>query len=632
MNMIRANESWADIRSTVMRRDGGRCVECDVELRSPEAHIHHLIPRAFGGTNSEDNLVTLCTACHAGKHRNLQVGLGRRLMERWAWRLARWLDRELVGRTEGEKLGAVMRLFGVTRLRPGQLDAILAALRGESVLFVSPTGSGKSFCFQAPTTMQRGTALVISPLKALMSDQVGGLHRKRIPASFINGDLSPDEKKLRYDLLRRGALKFLYCAPERFDRSGVRAAEVDKMEQARPSFFVVDEAHCIDKWGDAFRPNYSRLGAVRHKLGDPPVLAFTATASPGTRERILKALDVPTARVILHDVDRPNISLLRLDDMSDQKRFDVIAAYMKALRHGVGGKALIFVPTIKKGQEIEASLRDRGIEAPVFRGKLQPKVRDYLQGRFDGRLSPPLDLMICTSAFGMGIDIPDIRLVFHWQHPASIEDYLQEFGRAGRDQKSSLAVLFRTKNDMKLLEWMLDKTLQGTDLSLEEREAVRQAKSTAIKEMHELANQPGGCFRDGIRQSLGDTQRRRSTFAMRVLEWVFVDRVHGEKVGYCCDACANLRTSTGKQAWGVEIIQRMATISRFPASSNGHVRRRPRIHDRSAQGRTAIRFNFVRCQIAQPDRGPVLRTHRYMPPTRADMPAARSSASKRAIL
>ena len=540
-----------------MQRDGGRCIECSATLQSPEAHIHHLIPRAFGGTDSVDNLVTLCAGCHAGKHLNLQAGLARRLLERWAWRLARWLDRDLVGKTQGEKVGAVMRLFGVGRLRPGQLDAILAALRGESVLFVSPTGSGKSFCFQAPTTMLPGAALVIAPLKALMSDQVGGLHRKRLPASFINGDLSPDEKKLRYDLFRRGALKFLYCAPERFDRTRVRGAEVDEMERARPSFIVVDEAHCIDKWGDAFRPSYNLLGELRHKLGDPPVLAFTATAGPRTRERILQALDVPNARVILHDVDRPNISLLRLDCPSDDARFELIIEFMETLRQGVSGKALIFVPTINKGKSVEAALRGRGVEAALFHGKLQPKERDYLQGRFEGRLSPPLDLMICTSAFGMGIDIPNVRLVFHWQHPASIEDYLQEFGRAGRDRKPSLAVLFRRSDDAKLLDWMLKKTLESAPLSPAEKEAVLRIKSLSIAEMNDLASSPTGCFRVGIQQALGETGKHTETLAMRLLRWVFGDRDRTTKVADCCDFCAKRHTSVTPAEWGMSIIRRM---------------------------------------------------------------------------
>jgi len=136
---------WRKTRELVFLRDGGGCIECKSPLSSADAHIHHLIPRAFGGGDREDNLITLCDGCHANKHRNLQVSLGRRTLEKWVVRIARWLDRELVGKAPLDKLGIIMRIFGIGRLREGQLEAILAALRGESVLFVSPTGSGKSF-------------------------------------------------------------------------------------------------------------------------------------------------------------------------------------------------------------------------------------------------------------------------------------------------------------------------------------------------------------------------------------------------------------------------------------------------------------------------------------------------------
>jgi len=319
---------------------------------------------------------------------------------------------------------------------------------------------------------------------------------------------------------------------------------------------VIDEAHCIDKWGDAFRPSYRILGDVRRKLGNPPVLAFTATAGPQTRERILKALRIPDATVILHDVDRPNIALLRLDPASDDERYGIIGDYVTELRRGAGGKALIFTPTIKKGMEIETALKARGIEAPFFHAKLRPKDRDYLQGRFDGRLSPPLDLMICTSAFGMGIDIPDIRIVFHWQHPASVEDYLQEFGRAGRDGKPSLAVLFRNRDDPKLLHWMLDKSLESAGLEAVEHEQVRKVKAQAIDEMNDIANAPG-CFRSRVRNAIGSAEKRRITFAMRVLEWVFGERNRSSGAWYCCDACAKKKSFRDKRQWGLDAIRRM---------------------------------------------------------------------------
>ncbi len=155
---------------------------------------------------------------------------------------------------------------------------VLAALRGESLLLVSATGAGKSLCFQMPILLRRGCGFVISPLKALMSQQVSDLQRRKIPCTFINCDLSPAEKEIRYALLRDRAVKFLYCTPERFDATMVRPAEVEEITRARPSFLVIDEAHCIDRWGQDFRPNYGRLHTIRSALGDRPVQAFTATA------------------------------------------------------------------------------------------------------------------------------------------------------------------------------------------------------------------------------------------------------------------------------------------------------------------------------------------------------------------
>lgn len=546
----------AAIRRTVLARDGSRCVECGAA--TGDLHLHHLVPRAFGGTDAADNLVTLCAGCHAARHPNLQAGLGRRFVERWAWRLARLLDRDLPPGTGGEQLGHAMRILGVDRLRPGQLDAILAALRGESVLLVSPTGSGKSLCFQLPALLRSGTTIVVSPLKALMSDQVRGLHRRRIPATFINGDLAPDEKRSRYALLGGGALRLLFCAPERFDRRRVDPAEATVLEAARPPFLVVDEAHCIDRWGDAFRPSYGRLGEVRARLGRPPVLAFTATAGPATRHRILEALAVPDARVILHDVDRPEVALLRLDVAGGRARAAMVARALAALRKAGGGRTLVFAPTIRKVEEIADLLLEEGIEAALFHGQLRPAVRDHVLGRFTGRLGPAADIVVCTGAFGMGIDVPDIRLVFHWQHPAGVEDYLQETGRAGRDRRPSLAVLFRGADDLATPVRLLDRTLGAGTLPDDERAAVRAAKMASITEMSRLARLPAGCFRAALLAALGGAPPPRPGLGKRLLARVFAARpARTGGPGCCCDACAQCRGTDEAFAWGLGVIARM---------------------------------------------------------------------------
>ncbi len=330
-----------------------------------------------------------------------------------------------------------------------QLDVILAALRGESLLLVSATGSGKSLCFQLPILLSHGCGFVISPLKALMSQQVADLTTKKIPGTFINGDLGPQEKKIRYQLLRDGAIKFLYCTPERFDPSMVRQAEVDEIVRTRPAYLVIDEAHCIDRWGNDFRPNYGKLGAIRQALGSPPVLAFTATAGRQSQRRILESLGIPDARVVVTGVDRPNIKFVRLPDVKDEARYLLIMNLLRIMPHG---RAMLFVPTVNTGKRLQAGLRSLGLDIPFFHSKLgTANDRDMLLGQFTGRTEPPVNVVICTNAFGMGLDLPDVRLVVHWQYPASVEDYLQEFGRAGRDRKPSVAVMFTGEKDEGLL-------------------------------------------------------------------------------------------------------------------------------------------------------------------------------------
>lgn len=190
-------------------------MSCGCDLKTHDTDVHHLLPRSMGGSDEPSNLVALCDGCHASHHPNLAGGLARRALEYWAVRLALWLDRQ-GPISEASHLGPALRLFGLRRFRSGQLPIVLAALSGKSVLVVSPTGSGKTLCFQLPAVLRHRVSLVVSPLKALMAEQVSDLLRKKIPATFINSDLSQEEKRLRFGLLADNAIKLLYIAPERF--------------------------------------------------------------------------------------------------------------------------------------------------------------------------------------------------------------------------------------------------------------------------------------------------------------------------------------------------------------------------------------------------------------------------------
>ena len=238
-----SSPDWTKVREGILLRDNHQCVECGISCRSADADVHHLLPRSAGGTDEPSNLVTLCDGCHAAHHPKLAGRLARRVMEQWAVRLALWLDRRGAIPEASRNFGTVLRLFGLERFREGQLPVVEAALSGQSVLVISPTGFGKTLCFQLPAVLRQGVSVVVSPLKALMAEQVSALLRLKVPATFINSDLDGDEKHLRYGLLAHKSFKLLYAAPERFfvqSKSELRA-----LRSIRPSFLVIDEAHYL---------------------------------------------------------------------------------------------------------------------------------------------------------------------------------------------------------------------------------------------------------------------------------------------------------------------------------------------------------------------------------------------------
>lgn len=520
----------------VLARDNHACRSCGEACSRGEADVHHLIPRAAGGADEAANLVTLCDGCHAAHHPNLQGTLARRTIERWGFRLAKWLDRRHQLANVDEALGATLRLLGVSRFRTPQLEVVLAALRGESLLFVSATGSGKSLCFQVPILLSRGCGFVVSPLKALMQQQIATLQRNKIPGTFINGDLAPREKEIRYQLLGDGAIKFLYCTPERFDPEMVRPHEVATILRTRPSYLVIDEAHCIDRWGMDFRPNYGRLGAVRRALGSPPVLAFTATAGVKSQRRILESLGVPEARVVVTGVNRPNIKLARLDNVEDAFRYATIAKLLEVMP---SGRAMLFVPTVKAGTQLQQGLRSVGLDLPFYHSRMgNANDRAMLLARFTGRGAPPVNVIICTNAFGMGLDVPDVRLVVHLHHPASVEDYLQEFGRAGRDGAPSVAVLFTGVKDEGLLRFMAKKTVEQANTDPTTKTETLAAKYRAIEDMHHMATARDACFRNAlVRYFEATPSPQTKSLAFRIMDWLFSRSTTIARTPLCCDGC-----------------------------------------------------------------------------------------------
>lgn len=303
---------------------------------------------------------------------------------------------------------------------------------------------------------------------------------------------------------------------------------------------VVDEAHCVDRWGKDFRPEYGRLNEVRVKLGSPPVLAFTATAGREMQQRILASLGVDDAEVFLRDVDRPNIALLRWRCAPDQRAREI--ASLLRLPQLRGQKAIVFVPSTKVGEELQAALRVLGLEVPLYHSKLGTAwERQELIKRFLGQSRPVVDQIICTNAFGMGLDIPNVRLVIHWQQSASVEDQLQEFGRAGRDGKAAVAVMLHSGSsvgrDISRLRFMAEKTVSSAHASALEQQEMLEQRYRQIDQVSELMR-TRSCMRIAISEYFQEPRTtRRPSLSIRILDWVYGNRAKAVRFRACCDHC-----------------------------------------------------------------------------------------------
>ena len=389
-----------------------------------------------------------------------------------------------------------------------------------------------------------------------MAEQVSDLLAKKILATFINSDLSVDEKQVRFSLLESRAIKLLYVAPERFFVR--RPEERARLKRTKPSFFVVDEAHCVDQWGRDFRREYGRLREVREKLGFPPVLAFTATAGPEMQERILASLGITDATVFVRDVDRPNIVLLRWA-CQPEERCQEIAKLLRVpeLR---GQRAMVFVPSVRVGEELKQALAAMGVDMPLYHSRLGTAwERQELTKRFLGQSRPIVEQIMCTSAFGMGLDVPNVRMVIHWQQPASVEDLLQEYGRAGRDGKPAVSVIFHdgdgSSRDIGRLRFMAEKTVEGVSRAPAERAALLQQRIRQIDQVARLLRSRS-CFRRSITRHFdGGTAHSRSSISERILDWVFGASTKKVRLAACCDACdAREIKKRGKVGYAARII------------------------------------------------------------------------------
>ena len=312
--------------------------------------------------------------------------------------------------------------FGYQAFRPGQEAAVTSVLAGRDTLVVLPTGGGKSLCYQVPAMMLPKLTVVISPLISLMKDQVDALDARGLPATFINSTLSTSQVSDRLARAIRGDVKLLYVAPERFD-FGTTA---ERLCDAGVSLLAVDEAHCISEWGHDFRPSYLRIAQVRERLGWPPTVALTATATPHVRTDIVAQLKLDSPTTIITGFDRTNLSYHVLPTKTDSDKDDALVHLLRA----TDGVAVVYASTRKAVDRISMLLERARIPAAAYHAGLDDERRQAVQNAF---MTETVRAIVATNAFGMGIDKSNVRLVIHYAMPGTLEAYYQEAGRAGRD-------------------------------------------------------------------------------------------------------------------------------------------------------------------------------------------------------
>ena len=363
--------------------------------------------------------------------------------------------------------------FGLDALRPLQREAILAGVEGRDALVVLPTGGGKSLCYQLPPLVTGKLTVVVSPLIALMKDQLDGLRLLGYPAAAAHGNLTPAEKRELWRELQGDSLRLLFVAPERLFLDGF----VSQLTSLDIGAFAIDEAHCISQWGHDFRPEYRRLAELREVFPGVPFQAFTATATPRVREDIVQQLRLRESEVHVGTFDRPNLTYRVLP------RVDLVDQVAEAIERHPDAAAIVYCISRKDTEALAESLRKRRIDARAYHAGLDAKERTQISERFrDERLR----VVVATVAFGMGIDRGDVRLVVHAALPKSVEGYQQETGRAGRDGLPSECLLLYSAADAAKWRQIMERSAAESGSSPE----VTQAQLALLSEMQRFANRP----------------------------------------------------------------------------------------------------------------------------------------------
>lgn len=339
--------------------------------------------------------------------------------------------------------------FGFADFRAGQQRAVNAVLHGRDTLVILPTGGGKSLCYQVPALVQDGLTVVISPLISLMKDQVDALTARGLPATFLNSTLSTAEQSARMARVQAGEIKLLYLAPERFDVGKM----AERLRAIGVALLAVDEAHCISEWGHDFRPSYLRVKEVRQKLGAPPTVALTATATPEVREDIARQLALDEPEIVITGFDRTNLSYHVIPTKNDAAKDATLISLVQEQREGV---VIVYASTRKTVERIAGVLSKAKLPAMAYHAGLDDTHRAEVQ---EGFMSERVRVIVATNAFGMGIDKPNVRLVVHHAMPGTLEAYYQEAGRGGRDRLPATAVLLHSYPDRFMHEFFINGAL-----------------------------------------------------------------------------------------------------------------------------------------------------------------------------
>ncbi|MEH2406130.1 DNA helicase RecQ [Nostoc sp.] len=409
--------------------------------------------------------------------------------------------------------------FGYDQFRPGQRQIIEDALQNRDLLIVMPTGGGKSLCFQLPALIKKGLTVVVSPLIALMQDQVEGLRNNNIAATFLNSSLNPYKVRSREEAILSGKVRLLYVAPERLLSERFLPFLDLVKEKIGIAAFAIDEAHCVSEWGHDFRPEYRQMKSLRKRYPDVPTLALTATATDRVRADIIQQLGLKQPSIHLASFNRQNLYY--------EVRSKTKSAYAELLElvQETEGSAIIYCLTRKKVDELTFKLQNDHISALSYHAGLTDEERSSNQTRF---IRDDVRVMVATIAFGMGINKPDVRLVIHFDLPRNLESYYQESGRAGRDSELSRCTLFFSFSDIKTIEWSIN---QKTD---------PQEQLIAKQQLRQVIDYAEG------------------TVCRRTIQLGYF----GERFGGNCGNCDNCRYPKPMQDWTIEAMKFLSCVAR----------------------------------------------------------------------